>query len=120
MGPVAEMQGYPLQLIQRPSLFQSGLLSSKSDALNTVVEKPHLEIHPEDGDLFNIEEGEMIHVSAPGGQSVRMEVKRNPRLIQGVVTAPFPCALVDDSGITWVRIEKTRMKDGFTESRRNP
>jgi NADH-quinone oxidoreductase subunit G len=110
MGPVAEMQGYPLQLIQRPSLFQSGLLSSKSDALNTVVEKPHLEIHPEDGDLFNIEEGEMIHVSAPGGQSVRMEVKRNPRLVRGVATAPFPCALIDDSGMAWVKIEKVRKK----------
>jgi NADH-quinone oxidoreductase subunit G len=109
-GPIDGIEGYPLQLIHRASLFQSGLLSLKSDALNRVLEKPRLEIHPEDGERFNIEEGEMIHVSVPGGRSVRMEVKHNPRLVQGVVAVPFPCALIDDSGMAWVKIEKVREK----------
>jgi NADH-quinone oxidoreductase subunit G len=105
-GHIAGMEGYPLQLIQRASLFQSGLLSLKSNALKTVSEKFHLEINPEDGERFSIEEGEIIQLSAPGGRSVRMEVKCNPNLVQGVVTAPFPCPLIDEKGMAWVKIEK--------------
>ena len=54
--PVPE--GYPFQLIQRRSLFQSGLLSSKSDSLNMVTEKPHPEINPDDAHSLKIENEE--------------------------------------------------------------
>ena len=108
---IAGVEGYPLQLIQKASLFQSGLLSLKSDALKTVSEKPRLEINPEDGKRFSIEGGEIIQLSAPGGRSVRMEVKCNPNLVQGVVTVPFPCALIDEKGMAWVRVEKVKKEN---------
>jgi len=44
-------EGFSFCLIQRPSLFQSGSLSSKSNALKQVSEKPFLEMNPEDGQL---------------------------------------------------------------------
>ena len=109
-GPIDGIEGYPLQLILRASLFQSGLTSLKSDVLNRVFEKPRLEIHPEDGQCFAVEEGERIHFSVSGGRSVRMEVKYNPRLVPGVVTVPFPCDLIDERGMAWVKIEKVRKK----------
>ena len=107
-GPIDGIEGYPLQLIFRASLFQSGLTSLKSDALSRVLEKPRLEVRPEDGQRFALEEGERVDVSAFGGRSARMEVKHNSRLVPGVVTVPFPCSLLDESGMAWVRIEKVK------------
>ena len=63
-----DSEGYPFHLIQRPSLFQSGLLSSKSDALKRVSEKPYLEMNPEDGHHLKIEDGEVVQVSHSGWQ----------------------------------------------------
>ncbi len=54
-------------MIQRPSLFQSGLLSSRSDALNKVSEKPYLEMHPDDAQALNIEEGEVLQITTRDG-----------------------------------------------------
>ena len=101
-------EGYPFQLIQRPSLFQSGLLSSKSDALKMVSEKPFLEINIEDARTLKVEEEEVIQVSTREGRSLRMKVKLSSKPTPGVIMAPYPCLLVDDTGIGSVKIEKLK------------
>ena len=101
-------EGYPFQLIQRPSLFQSGLLSSKSDALKMVSEKPFLEINIEDARTLKVEEEEVIQVSTREGRSLRMKVKLSSKPAPGVIMAPYPCLLVDDTGIGSVKIEKLK------------
>jgi len=107
LPPIPE--GYPFQLIQRPSLFQSGLLSSKSDALKLVSEKPYLEINYEDTRALKIEEEEVIQVSTHGGRSLRMKVKFSSKPSPGVITAPYPCPLVDDRGIRSVKVERLKV-----------
>jgi predicted molibdopterin-dependent oxidoreductase YjgC len=91
-------EGYSFHLIQRPSLFQSGFLSSKSDALKMVSEKPHLEMNPEDAHRLNIEEGEVAQVTTPQGRPLQMEVKYSSRLVSGVITSPYPCPLIEEEG----------------------
>ncbi len=101
-------EGYPFQLIQRPSLFQSGFLSSKSDALKAVSEKPYLEMNEEDAGNLKIEEEEVIQVSTHGGHSLRMKVRLSSKPVPGVITAPYPCPLVDDRGISSVKVERLK------------
>jgi predicted molibdopterin-dependent oxidoreductase YjgC len=101
-------EGYPFHLIQKPSLFQSGSLSSKSDALKSVSEKPYLEMNPEDGRLLKIEEGEIVRVSNHDGRSFQMKVKYSSRLFLGVITAPYPCPFIDKKGIEIVKVERLK------------
>ncbi len=101
-------EGYPFHLIQRPSLFQSGLLSSESDALKTVSEKPYLEMNAEDGHHLKIEDGEVIQVSTHDGRSLQMKVKYSSTLVPGVITAPYPCPIVEEGGISPIKIESLR------------
>jgi NADH-quinone oxidoreductase subunit G len=105
-APIPE--GYPFQLIQRPSLFQSGSLSSKSDALSIVSEKPYLEMNDEDGHALKLEEEEVIQVSTPEGNSLRMKVRLSSKPAPGVITAPYPCPLVDDRGIRPVKVGRLK------------
>ncbi|NWG02054.1 MAG: molybdopterin-dependent oxidoreductase [Syntrophaceae bacterium] len=95
-------------LIQRPSLFQSGLLSSKSDAVRRVSEKPFLEINSEDGHQLKIEDGEVVKVSTPDGNYLQMKVKYSSRVVPGVMTASYPCPLVEERGITSIKVEKLK------------
>ena len=101
-------EGYPFHLIQRPSLFQSGLLSSKSDALKSVSEKPYLEMNPEDGHRLKIEDGEVVQVSTHDGRSLQMKVKYSSRIFGGVITSPYPSPLIDDGGISSIKVESLR------------
>ncbi len=101
-------EGYLFQLIQRPSLFQSSLLSSKSEALKKVSEKSYLEMNPEDARSLKIEEGEMVQVSTSKGRSLRMKVKYSSRPYLGVITIPYPCPLVEEGGISSVNIERLK------------
>ncbi len=101
-------EGYPFYLIQRPSLFQSGLLSSKSDALKSVSEKPYLEMNPEDGHLLKIEDGEVVQVSAHQGQSLQMKVKYSSRPFSGVIISPYPSSLIDEGGISSIKVERLK------------
>ncbi len=103
-------EGYAFQLIQRPFLSQSGLLSLKSEALSSVREKPCLEMNPEDGRNQNIGDGDWIQASTSSGHSLRMQVKYSPKLCEGVITAPYPCPLVGEEGIGWVKIGKVKGK----------
>jgi predicted molibdopterin-dependent oxidoreductase YjgC len=101
-------EGYPFHLIQRPSLFRSGLLSLKSDALRSISEKPYLEMNPEDGRPLKIEDEEVIQVSTHDGRSLQMKVKYSSRPVSGVITAPYPCPLVEERGIGSVKVEKLK------------
>jgi predicted molibdopterin-dependent oxidoreductase YjgC len=106
--PQPQPQPYSFHLIQRPSLFKSGLLSSKSDALKTVSEKPYLEINPEDARPLKIEEGEMLQILTPQGRSLKLEVKYSSKVISGVITSPSPCPLIEEKGSVPVKV--TRLK----------
>jgi anaerobic selenocysteine-containing dehydrogenase len=101
-------EGYPFQLIQRPSLFQSGLLSSKSDALKTVSEKPYLEISLEDARALNIEEEEVIQVSTHEGRSLRMRVKLSLKPSPGVIITPYPCPIIGEKGVVSVKVKRLK------------
>jgi predicted molibdopterin-dependent oxidoreductase YjgC len=101
-------EGYPFHLIQRPSLFQSGLLSSKSDALKTVSGRPYLEMNPEDARRLKIEGGEAAQVSTPQGRSLQIEVKHSSNLVSGIVTSPYPCPLVEEKGTVPVKVNRLK------------
>jgi predicted molibdopterin-dependent oxidoreductase YjgC len=105
--PISE--GYPFQLIQKPSLFQSGLLSSKSDALKMVSEKPFLEINHKDARVLKIEEEEVIQISTHGGRSLRMKAKLSSMPSPGVITASYPYPIINEAGVISVKVE--RLKD---------
>jgi len=100
-------EGYPFQMIQRPSLFQSGLLSSKSEALNKVSEKPYLEMHPDDAQALSIEEGEFIQITTQNRKTMGMKVQLTSRLTPGVITAPYPCPIIAE-GIELVKVERIK------------
>jgi predicted molibdopterin-dependent oxidoreductase YjgC len=100
-------EGYPFQMIQRPSLFQSGLLSSKSDALNKVSEKPYLEMHPDDAQTLHIEEGEFIQITTRNRKTMGMKVQLTSRLAPGVITAPYPCPIIAE-GMESVKVERIK------------
>ncbi len=102
--PQPQPQPYSFHLIQRPSLFQSGLLSSRSDALKIVSEKPYLEMNPEDAHHLKIEDGEVVQVSTPQGQSLHMKVKYSSKLVSGVITSPYPCPLIEEAGTALVKV----------------
>jgi predicted molibdopterin-dependent oxidoreductase YjgC len=99
---------HPLLLIQRPSLFQSGLLSLRSENLGMVQKKPLVEINPEDARTLGIESGEVVSISNPAGQSMKIEAKISKRPVQGVVTVPWPCPLIEEGGIAQVKVEKLK------------
>jgi predicted molibdopterin-dependent oxidoreductase YjgC len=108
--PKPQADNYPLFLIQRPSLFQSGLLSLKSDTLKIVAEKPCLEMNIEDARRLHIEEGETIQISTQEGQALRMKVNCSSKLGSGVITIPFPCPVIDKTGRTPVKVERLKGK----------
>jgi predicted molibdopterin-dependent oxidoreductase YjgC len=101
-------EGFPFQMIQRPSLFQSGLLSSKSEALNKVSEKPYLEMDPEDAQRLKIEDGEGVQVINQKGESIIMNVKYSSHPVSGVITVPYPCQMLEEGGIALVKVERMR------------
>ncbi|MCJ7783003.1 MAG: molybdopterin-dependent oxidoreductase, partial [Desulfobacterales bacterium] len=101
-------EGYPFHLIRRPSLFRSGLLSSKSDALKNVSEKPYLEMNPEDAHRLEIEEGKVALVSTPEGRSLQREVKYSSKLVSGGITSPYPCPLMEEEGSVPVKVNRLK------------
>jgi len=109
--PQPQPQPYSFYLIQRPSLFQSGLLSSKSDALKIVSEKPYLEMNPEDGHLLKIENGEVVQVSIHQGPSLQMKVKYFSKLTSGVVTVPYPCSIIEGEKIVPLKVSRLKSNE---------
>jgi predicted molibdopterin-dependent oxidoreductase YjgC len=101
-------EGSPFHLIQRPSLFQSGLLSSKSDALEAVSEKPYLEMNPEEAHRLKIEQGELAQVSTPDGRSLQIEVKYSSKLAPMVITAPYSCPLIEEQGTVPAKVNRLK------------
>ena len=101
-------EGYSFQLVQRPSLFQSGQLSSRSDSLKKVSEKPHLEMNPDDAQRLKIEDGEVVQVTSQKGQSLKMNVEYSSRPALGVITAPYPCPIMEEGGISSVKVERIK------------
>jgi predicted molibdopterin-dependent oxidoreductase YjgC len=100
-------EGFPFQIIQRPSLFQSGLLSSKSEALSKVSGKPYLEMHPDDAQALHIEEGEFLKVTTRNQKTMGMKVQLTSRLAPGVITAPYPCPIIVE-GMESVKVERLK------------
>jgi NADH-quinone oxidoreductase subunit G len=105
--PQPQPEGYPFQIIQRPSLFRSGFLSSKSDALNKVTEKPYLEMHPDDAQALHIEEGEFLQITTRNGKTMGMKVQLTSSLAPGMITAPYPCPIIAE-GVASVKVERRK------------
>jgi NADH-quinone oxidoreductase subunit G len=104
-------EGFPFHLIQRPSLFQSGFLSSRSEALKNVLEKPYLEMNPEEGRPLGIEEGEVVQVSTPQGGSFQMKVKYSSKLVPRVITSPYPCPIIEEKGTVPVKVNRLKSNE---------
>jgi predicted molibdopterin-dependent oxidoreductase YjgC len=101
-----ETEDYPLRLIQKPSLFRSGLLGLKSENLGILQKESLLEINPDDAGNLGIEDGEVVRISSPAGNSAKMKIKFSGRPVQGVVMAPYPCRFIEEKGMTSVKVEK--------------
>jgi predicted molibdopterin-dependent oxidoreductase YjgC len=99
---------YPLLLLQKPSLFRSGLLSQKSENLRMVQRELSLEINPADGEMFGLEDGQAVLVSTPAGDSIKMKIYFSRGPAPGVVLAPWPCSLIEEEGVAAVKVEKTK------------
>ncbi len=106
----APPEGYPYVLIERPSLFQSGSLSLRSEHLRKVMERPVLEMNPEEARSLGIEEGDWVKVlSSDGGEMEFMvHLSRNPS--PGVLLLYSPHPLDPEREPKWVRIETKRGK----------
>ncbi len=105
--PHPQPEAYPFQMIQRPSLFQSGLLSLKSEALHKVSEKPYLEMNSDDAGALNIEEGEFLQITTQKQKSIGMKARATSRLAPGVITGPYPCPIIVE-GVESVKIERIK------------
>ena len=101
-------EAHPLFLVQRPSLFQSGLLSRRSGNLEMVPGEPRVEINCDDADRLSLLDGEEVRISTPTGSSARMKVKLSKRPVQGVITVPWPCNLIEEGRVVTVKVEKTK------------
>jgi predicted molibdopterin-dependent oxidoreductase YjgC len=99
---------HPLLLIQKPSLFRSGLLSQRSENLGMIQREPLLEMNPSDAGTLGIEDAGKVLVSNPDGRSVTMKAMLTKKLAQGVVTAPYPSPLIKERGVVAVKVEKIR------------
>lgn len=106
--PLAPPEGFPFCLVQGVSLFQSGLLSLKSDSLKKVMEKPSLEMNLEEAKKLNLEEGDWVKVTSQHGQSIKLNLKYSLKPALGVVIAPSPCSLLDEGGMAFVKVEKLK------------
>jgi predicted molibdopterin-dependent oxidoreductase YjgC len=96
----------PFSLVQRPSLFQSGRLSLKSEALEIITEKPSIEIHPLDAQSLNMREEDLVEISNPEGLSMNMPIKVSSKIHRGVLATPYPCSLVGSEGIASVKMKR--------------
>jgi NADH-quinone oxidoreductase subunit G len=100
-------EAYPFQMIQRSSLFQSGLLSSKSEALQKVSEKPYLEMNSGDAEARQIEQGEFLQITTQKRKSMGMKARVTSRLAPGIITAPYPCPMIEE-GVESVKVERLK------------
>ena len=57
---------------------------------------------------LKIENEEVIQISTHGGRSLRMKVKFSSKLPPGVITAPYPCPIIDEKGMISVKVESLK------------
>jgi predicted molibdopterin-dependent oxidoreductase YjgC len=105
--PEPQPDDYPFCLIEKPSLFQSGQLSLRSENLKRVLEKPSLEMNIEDAQSLKIEERDMLELSTSKARTVRMGGNLSSMPARGVITSPSPCSLVEE-GWAWVKLERQK------------
>jgi anaerobic selenocysteine-containing dehydrogenase len=97
---------HPFFLLQRPSLFQSGLLGGMSENLGMVRGAPRVEVNPDDATKLSLRDGDEARISTADGESIVMKVKISGKLFPGVATVPYPCPLTTETGVSAVKIEK--------------
>jgi DNA-directed RNA polymerase subunit RPC12/RpoP len=81
---------------------------------------PKLGILSLDGLKFHlqIEDGEVVKVSTPDGRFLQMKVKYSSRLVLGVMTAPYPSPLIDEKGITSIKIKNLLVGKRFMPAKK--
>jgi len=65
-------------------------------------------MNAEDGRRLKIDDGEMVQVSTPEGQGLQIKVKYSSKLASGVITTPYPCSILEERGISPIKIESLR------------
>jgi formate dehydrogenase alpha subunit len=81
---------YPFLLSTGRQLFQyhTGSMTRKIDAINAVCPSAFIEIHPDDANMLNVNDGELVKVSSRRG-SIDVKVSISVRPIKGIVFMPF-------------------------------
>ena len=64
-------------------------------------------MHPDDAQALHIEEGEFLQITARNGKSMGMNVQLTSRLVPGIITAPYPCPLIEE-GMEAVKVERLK------------
>jgi predicted molibdopterin-dependent oxidoreductase YjgC len=105
--PEPQPDEYPFCLIEKSSLFQSGEVSLRSENLKRVMEKPSLKMNIEDAQSLNIQEGELLELSTPGGKTLRMAVSLSSTPARGVIIVPSSSPLIEE-GQAWVKLERQK------------
>jgi len=106
--PQSQPDDYPFCLIEKPSLFQSGELSLRSENLKRVMEKPSLEMNIEDAHSLKIDEGEMVELSSPVGKTWKMKVHLSSMPNRGVITVPYSSSLIEEGRVVFVQIKRLK------------
>ena len=65
-------------------------------------------MNPDDAQRLKIEDGEVVQVTNQKGQSLKMNVEYSSRPALGVITAPTPCPIVEEGGLSSVKVERIR------------
>ena len=81
---------YPLRLSTGRTLYQvrTGAMSRRSDVLSAQLADPYVEVNPEDGDKYDINDGEEIKVITSRGQ-IHTEARITERVAPGTIFVPI-------------------------------
>ncbi len=85
--PSPQGEGFDLQVGQ--SLFHAGKMSTYASGLTTLLDSPVLLMNPEDAERLEIEDGELVQLSAEGEQvMVQLPVKASKKIAEGTLFVP--------------------------------
>ena len=81
---------YPLRLSTGRTLYQvrTGAMSRRSDVLSAKLDQPYVELNPEDGENYDINDGEEIKVSTRLGE-IQTEARITERVPAGTIFVPI-------------------------------
>ncbi len=81
---------YPLRLSTGRTLYQvrTGAMSRRSDVLSAKLDQPYVEVNPEDGEKYDLSDGEEVKVSTKLGQ-IQTEARITEKVPAGTIFVPI-------------------------------